>query len=396
MVAALTLLARDCEELDLPQGLMLWSPWVDLTNKQSSFYSNVPTDIIPMGKTYDPDDLERSTLLEDNMLNWQYESDFIKLILFGSNRSIQEKIKFNRNYYTNHNYLRYPLVSPIFDTKGLKGFPPTFIQVGDREILRDENILMAELLTKVHINTAPTPTSVQPVTIQIYQDMPHTFQILQFNRISKLAIHRSCSFLRQCFVTNTPQFFHTKMYHPIDGTHPTFIKSKKLAIHQHHSFDGLDRFIYWASIDGVICVYKHGYFLKPIEKWSSDSHDIKDVQSITSKSNQIAIITGDKIGYSDEKSISTNSKAEVFNPAIELTNIMIINDEKSLRPTSSQLTLTNISSSGQDDVSSKRLTSSAIDPSELEKISSTVDIVIGGEFGSELSLNSSGGRIIEL
>ncbi|KXN66366.1 hypothetical protein CONCODRAFT_11821, partial [Conidiobolus coronatus NRRL 28638] len=385
----------DCEELELPQGLMLWSPWVDLTNKQSSFYSNVPTDSIPMGKTYDPDDLERSTLLEDNILKWQYESDFIKLILFGSSRSIQEKIKLNRNYYTNYNYLRYPLVSPLFDTKGLKGFPPTFIQVGDREILRDENILMAEILTKVHKNTAPTPTSVQPVTIQIYQDMPHSFQILQFTRISKLAIHRSCSFLRQCFVTNTPQFFHTKMYHPIDGTQPTFIKSKKLAIHQHHSFDGVDRFIYWASIDGVICVYKHGYFLKPIERWSSNNSEIRDEQSITSKSNVITIITSDKISCSDEKSISANSK-EVFNPAIELTNITIASDGRSVRPTSSQLTLTNNSNSSQDVISAKRITSSSINPLELEKIPATVDVVIGGEFGSDLSINNTGGRIIEL
>ena len=77
----------------LPRGLVLFSPWTDLTCS---------------GKTYE------TRKMVDPILSKKYIEDMIQ------------------NYAPGEN-LDNPLISPLFGS--FEGFPPTYIQVGDNEIL---------------------------------------------------------------------------------------------------------------------------------------------------------------------------------------------------------------------------------------------------------------------
>ncbi|MDE7260354.1 MAG: alpha/beta hydrolase, partial [Lachnospiraceae bacterium] len=112
----------------LPRGLVLMSPWTDLTAS---------------GKSHE-------TRLEiDPVLNAAYLEDMI------------------RNYAEGQD-LENPMISPLFGD--YEGFPPTYIQVGDNEILLDDSVMLYQKL--LHANVS--------VKLDIFKGMWHVFQMSPF------------------------------------------------------------------------------------------------------------------------------------------------------------------------------------------------------------------------
>lgn len=127
LALSLTLKLKEERRL-LPRGLVLMSPWTDLTSS---------------GKSHET----RSEI--DPVLNAAYLEDMI------------------RNYAEGQE-LKDPLISPLFGD--YDGFPPTYIQVGDNEILLDDSVMLYQKL--LHANVS--------VKLDIFKGMWHVFQMSPF------------------------------------------------------------------------------------------------------------------------------------------------------------------------------------------------------------------------
>lgn len=114
----------------LPRGLVLMSPWTDLTCCGQSF-------------------LKRAEL--DPVLNADY---------------IYRSIK---NYAEGQN-LTNPFISPLFGD--FNGFPPTYIQVGENEILYSDSVRLHKKLVEANVS----------VKLDRFEGMGHVFQMIPFKR----------------------------------------------------------------------------------------------------------------------------------------------------------------------------------------------------------------------
>ena len=126
---ALALVQRLKEEKRLlPRGLVLMSPWTDMTLSGKSHESR---------KEIEP------------VLDEEYLKQAIKA-------------------YIGEEDLCNPLVSPIF--ADFEGFPPTYIQVGDNEILLSDSSMLHKKMIKANVS----------VKIDVYTGMWHVFQMSPF------------------------------------------------------------------------------------------------------------------------------------------------------------------------------------------------------------------------
>ena len=112
----------------LPRGLVLLSPWTDLTASGKSYTAKAGLDPV-----LDPEYLQRMT----------------------------------RNYAQGQD-LSDPLISPLFGD--FEGFPPVYIQVGDNEMLLSDAVNLHKKLVKANV----------PVKIDVYKGMWHVFQMSPF------------------------------------------------------------------------------------------------------------------------------------------------------------------------------------------------------------------------
>ncbi|MCI6713415.1 MAG: alpha/beta hydrolase [Lachnospiraceae bacterium] len=112
----------------LPRGLVLMSPWTDLTSSGKSYISKAEIDPVPNG-----------AYLE----------------------------KMIRNYAEGQE-LTNPLISPLFGD--YVGFPPTYIQVGNNEILLDDSVMLYKKLLKANVS----------VKLEMFKGMWHVFQMSPF------------------------------------------------------------------------------------------------------------------------------------------------------------------------------------------------------------------------
>lgn len=114
------------KELDLPypKGVILMSPWADLTTEGQSLEYN---------KKYEPEIAEGVTELAT---------------LYAQNESIEN-----------------PLISPVF--ADLTGFPPILIQAGGIEALLDDSLKLAENAKSAGVE----------VILEVYDNMTHVFQV---------------------------------------------------------------------------------------------------------------------------------------------------------------------------------------------------------------------------
>jgi len=109
----------------LPRGLVLMSPWTDLTSSGKSFTTKAELDPV---------------------LDSAYIDRMIQAYAEGQN-------------------LKNPYISPLFGN--FEGFPPTYIQVGENEILLSDSLRLHQALADANVS----------VKIDTYSGMWHVFQM---------------------------------------------------------------------------------------------------------------------------------------------------------------------------------------------------------------------------
>ncbi|MDN5845865.1 MAG: alpha/beta hydrolase [Candidatus Nitrosocosmicus sp.] len=146
LVASSVLKMRD-EGVGMPAALVLWSPWTDVSGAGDT-YSTL--------KSADP-------FISESML------------------------KNFSGAYTNISDQKNPYVSPVYGNFS-KGFPPTLIQVGTKEMLLSDSVRIYQVLDQDNI----------PVKLDVYEGMPHVFQTTLYNTPeSSLAISKTVEFLKE-------------------------------------------------------------------------------------------------------------------------------------------------------------------------------------------------------
>ena len=138
---ALCMLLRD-EGYQMPAGIILMSPWVDLTMSCGSWDENLDSDVVPRPEA-------------DDHLN--------PVGCYLGPKGIAA-------------FLTHPYASPLFGD--LSDLPPMLIQSGDSEVLRDEITLLAHKASMSGVH----------VTHELYEDMVHVFQMFTFLPATKAAI----------------------------------------------------------------------------------------------------------------------------------------------------------------------------------------------------------------
>ncbi|KAI8142145.1 Alpha/Beta hydrolase protein [Fennellomyces sp. T-0311] len=178
LTLALMLSLRDAG-LPLPAGAMTLSPWVDLTHSFPSIINNIQTDFLPAtGFKHAPSealDYTRLPQLKQSMGIGPFAEEDIDRVQF----------------YADNKALKHPLVSPVFDKKQLRGLPRLLIQTGSAERLHDESIYTALMASNALDDENGTN-----VTLEIYVDQPHVFQIILPTRSSTCAIKRLAEFVK--------------------------------------------------------------------------------------------------------------------------------------------------------------------------------------------------------
>ena len=129
----------------LPAGVVCISPWTDLSLSGASILSKSKVEPI-----LDPDHL-----------------------------------KANACYYAGKNELTSPLISPLFGN--LDCLPPLLIQVGSDEILLDDSIRFYEKALESGVD----------VSLDVYVDMFHVFQLLPFLPETRKAVRHIAEFVIQ-------------------------------------------------------------------------------------------------------------------------------------------------------------------------------------------------------
>ncbi len=129
LALALTLKLKDEERL-LPRGIVLMSPWTDLTSS---------------GKTHE------TNARIDPVLDKEYIDRMIVAYTAGAGEGLD-----------------CPYISPLFGD--FKGFPPTYIQVGDNEILLSDSIELHRRMVEANVS----------VRLDHFEGMWHVFQMSPF------------------------------------------------------------------------------------------------------------------------------------------------------------------------------------------------------------------------
>ena len=134
--------------MGMPAAVVLWSPWTDVTQNGDTYFTL---------KDADP-------LLTNNQL-----------------------LKNSADAYANPIDQKNPYVSPVYGNFS-KGFPPTLIQGGTKEILVSDFVRLYQGLDQADV----------PVKLDIYEGMPHVFQyILIKTPESDISLSKMNNFLRE-------------------------------------------------------------------------------------------------------------------------------------------------------------------------------------------------------
>lgn len=141
LALALTLKLKEEKRL-LPRGLVLMSPWTDLTCSGQSF-------------------IKRADM--DPVLDAEYLYKIIK------------------NYADGQN-LTNPFISPLFGD--FAGFPPTYIQVGENEILYSDAVRLHKKMVEANVS----------VKLDKFEGMVHVFQMIPFKKAYE-AMDKSAEFI---------------------------------------------------------------------------------------------------------------------------------------------------------------------------------------------------------
>jgi epsilon-lactone hydrolase len=147
LVAGSVLKMRD-GGIGIPAAIVLWSPWTDITRSGDSYHTL---------KNADP------LIPSDSMLKNMADA------------------------YVNPSDQKNPYASPVYGNF-TKGFPPTLIQGGTKEILLSDFIRLYQAIDQANI----------PVKLDIYEGMPHDFQVLLYNTTeSNTSLSKMSKFLHE-------------------------------------------------------------------------------------------------------------------------------------------------------------------------------------------------------
>ncbi|ORZ16988.1 Alpha/Beta hydrolase protein [Absidia repens] len=228
LTMALLMVIRDCG-LPMPAGAIPISPWVDLTHSLPSCQDNEITDYLPPSFNLFKN---RFPLKHHDLL-----PNLINATISEPDDPLMDEALGQLQLYTRNQCLKHYLVSPLFDRYQWHGLPPLLIQTGDAEQLRDESIcasfkatdqfgaLPPSLDSTTHLHRLK-PTS---VTLDLYEDQPHVFQLLLPSKVVDHSIQTMASFL--CDITSaTTKSLSSSLIPRIDPIHPLTIRSV--------SFDG--------------------------------------------------------------------------------------------------------------------------------------------------------------
>jgi acetyl esterase/lipase len=149
-LAIATLLALREKDMPLPAGVLCFSPWFDLTLSGDSVYKN---------ENLDP--ILSSSILETYV-----------------------------NYYIGSNKASEPMISPLF--ADLRGLPPIHIQSGRNEILLDDSVRFYEKAQQAGVD----------VTLKIWDDMIHVFQLFDFLPETKESMKQVSAFVSRVMNSN--------------------------------------------------------------------------------------------------------------------------------------------------------------------------------------------------
>lgn len=126
----------------LPRGLVLMSPWTDLTSSGKSFQTKAEVDPV-LDKAY-----------IDRMVG-----------AYACGRELQD-----------------PFISPLFGD--FAGFPPVYIQVGENEILLSDSLRLHQAFVEANV----------PVRLDVCQGMWHVFQMSPM-KAARAAIDKNAEFI---------------------------------------------------------------------------------------------------------------------------------------------------------------------------------------------------------
>ncbi len=146
-IAALTALRN--AQMPMPAACVAISPWADLTLSGWSMIQNATT---------------------DSVLSWEFLFVCARYYLKGANPA---------DAYA----------SPVFGN--LRDFPPIMVHAGSLEVLKDDASRIGELAASSHV----------PVSVEVYDGMPHVFQAFPSIPESKVSLARLGQFIR----SRTPQ-----------------------------------------------------------------------------------------------------------------------------------------------------------------------------------------------
>jgi monoterpene epsilon-lactone hydrolase len=98
-----------------------------------------------------------------------------------------ESMKEWSSAYANPSEQRIPYASPVYGNFS-KGFPPTLIEVGTKEVRLSDSVRLYQALDQSHI----------PVKLDVYEGMPHVFQFYLYDTPeSKIALSKMNDFLKE-------------------------------------------------------------------------------------------------------------------------------------------------------------------------------------------------------
>lgn len=191
--------------LPLPGGIAAISPWMDLSHSMPSFKTNGPYDYLP-----------------DQSCDERYINEGRCHYYLPDNTQFQN-----------------PFVSPLFASPEEFGdLPPTLIQIGDAEKLRDENILFTLRFSQ------------SPIALEMYEDMVHVFHLFApFDNLSALALTRIGEFIRSLNTLSPRRQSHSQVYWCRRSGQQTLLK------------------------DPLHIIKDGRAFLKDAKKWSSCNED---------------------------------------------------------------------------------------------------------------------------
>jgi len=135
------------EGLKLPAAVVLWSPWSDITETGDTYHT-----------------------LKDNEPAFLYKAG----------------LEFCANSYADPAEQKNPYVSPVYGDF-TKGFPPTLIQGGTKEILLSGSVRLYQKIDQAGVN----------VKLDVYEGMWHVFQSCYDLPEAKIAIKKTADFFNK-------------------------------------------------------------------------------------------------------------------------------------------------------------------------------------------------------